>query len=200
MWPWDHLAFGYLLYLVLRVWKPWPQPDDLTFIVLAIGTQLPDVIDKPLAWSVGLLPSGLSLGHSMVFLGILTSLAVSVSNRYGRPELAGALITGVASHLIGDVLFALLVGSPKPYQFLFWPVIPTVTEPSVGLAPTIGELWLNYIKFLSTSRGAVYLIINLTFIVMVLTIWISNGTPGIIAVRRWISDRFSRLKSRADTE
>lgn len=190
MWPWDHLAFGYPLFQVLRALKPRPQLDDHTFFVLAIGTQLPDVIDKPLALSVGLLPSGLSLGHSFVFLAILTPLAVSISNRFGRPELAGALITGVASHLIGDVLFALLIGSPRPYQFIFWPVIPTVTETSVGLGPTIGERWSKYIKYLSTSRGTVYLFMNLTFNAMVLAVWIVNGTPGMMAVRRWASDRF----------
>lgn len=168
MWPWDHLAFGYLLYVVLGAWIPGSQLEDLTFFVLAIGTQLPDVIDKPLAWSVGVLPSGLSLGHSVAFLAILTPLAVSVSSRYGRPGLAGALVTGVASHLIGDVLFALLIGSPRPYQFLLWPVIPTVTETSLGLGSAIGEEWFKYIRFLSTYRGAIYLIVNLTFNVVVL--------------------------------
>lgn len=189
MWPWDHLAFGYLLYLILGAPNPRSQRDDLTFIVLAIGTQLPDLIDKPLAWSVGLLPSGLSLGHSVAFLAILTPLAVSVSNRYGRPGLASALVTGVASHLIGDVLFALLIGSPRPYQFLFWPVIPTAPEPSVGFGPAIGEVWSKYIRFISTSRGAVYLFLNLTFNVTVLAVWIVDGTPGMKAVRGWASER-----------
>lgn len=200
MWPWEHLAFGYLLYLVLRAWKPRPQVDDLTFIVLAIGTQLPDVIDKPLAWSLGLLPSGLSLGHSFVFLAILTPLAVAVSNRYGRPELATALVTGVASHLVGDVVFALLIGSPSPYQFLFWPVIPTVMEPSVGLVPTVGELWLKYINFLSTPRGVTYLVINIIFNGMAFALWIANGAPGTIAARRWASQWTGLLNLRGGTE
>jgi hypothetical protein len=190
MWPWDHLAFGYLLYLILGAPNPRSQRDDLTFLVLAIGTQLPDLIDKPLAWSLGLLPSGLSLGHSAVFLAILIPIAVSVSNRYGRPELAGALVTGVASHLIGDVLFALLIGSPRPYQFLFWPAIPTAQETSVGFGLAIGEEWSNYIRFLSTSRGALYLFLNLTFNAMALVVWILDGTPGMKAVRRWAAARF----------
>lgn len=187
MWPWDHLAFGYLLYLVLGAWKPSPHVDDLTFIVLAIGTQLPDVVDKPLAWSLGVLPSGLSLGHSFVFLALLTPLAVAVSNRHGRPVLAGALVTGVASHLVGDVLFALLVGSPRPYQFLFWPAIPAVTEPSVGLVPTIGELWFEYLTFLSTPRHATYLVVDLLFNGMAVAVWITNGAPGTNAARRWVA-------------
>lgn len=200
MWPWEHLAFGYLLYLVLRAWKPSSRLDDLTFIVLTIGTQLPDLIDKPLAWSLGVLPSGLSLGHSIVFLAILTPLAVAISNRYGRPELASALVTGVASHLVGDVLFALLIESPSPYQFLFWPVIPRVMEPNVGLAPTVGELWFKYIKFLSTPRGATYLVIDLIFNGMAFLIWIRNGAPGTITARRWISQRKGILNLRGGSE
>lgn len=189
MWPWDHLAFGYVLYLIVSSRRPWSKPDDLTFITLAIGSQLPDIIDKPLAWSVGVLPSGLSLGHSLLFLVSLTVITAALSNRYGRPELAGSVIVGVSSHLIGDVLFALLTGAPRPYHFLFWPVIPTVTEMNIGLVTTIEEFWRYYLRFLSTPRGSVYLIANLTFHFIAVVTWISNGAPGTIAIRKWAAKR-----------
>ena len=49
--PWGHLAIGYLcLSLAIRArWRVPPQGPAV--IAVAIGTQLPDLIDKPLAWT-----------------------------------------------------------------------------------------------------------------------------------------------------
>ena len=63
MWPWDHLAFGYVWYtLASRGWDGRP-PSNAAAIALAVGTQFPDLVDKPLAWWLDVLPAGRSLGH-----------------------------------------------------------------------------------------------------------------------------------------
>ena len=64
MWPWGHLVFGYLLYLLVRP-RAWRNGDRFAVIVLMIGTQVPDIVDKPLAWWFGVLPSGVVSGVSV---------------------------------------------------------------------------------------------------------------------------------------
>ena len=60
MLPWGHLAVGYLAYsLAVRVRSGGP-PAGLAVAALAVGTQFPDLIDKPLVSWVSVLPSGRS--------------------------------------------------------------------------------------------------------------------------------------------
>jgi hypothetical protein len=58
MWPWGHLAVGYLCYVAYL--KLYDNDRQTLYPVLAVGfgSQFPDFIDKPLAWSVLVLPSG----------------------------------------------------------------------------------------------------------------------------------------------
>jgi len=56
MWPWEHLAFAYVLvsgYYRLA-WRS--RPTDAAAIVIAVGAVLPDLIDKPLAWGSACFP------------------------------------------------------------------------------------------------------------------------------------------------
>ena len=48
MWPWEHLAIGYLAYSLLGR-LAWRRPPTVgTAITVAFGTQFPDLVDKPL--------------------------------------------------------------------------------------------------------------------------------------------------------
>ena len=60
MWPWGHLALGYLLHSPLARARFGRPPTDRATLLLVIGTQLPDLVDKPLAWWLGVLPAGRS--------------------------------------------------------------------------------------------------------------------------------------------
>ena len=62
MWPWEHLAFGYLLWSLWLRARGRSLPGDWEALVLVFATQLPDLVDKPLAWQLGVLPGGRSLG------------------------------------------------------------------------------------------------------------------------------------------
>ncbi|PSQ27664.1 hypothetical protein BRD03_05435 [Halobacteriales archaeon QS_9_68_17] len=64
MWPWGHLAVGYLLYAASSRRQRARPPDGAETILIAFGTQFPDLGDKPLAWTVSVLPNGRSLAHS----------------------------------------------------------------------------------------------------------------------------------------
>lgn len=123
MLPWTHLAFGYVLFVaVVVVMRRSVSRAEL--LSLAVGTQFADVIDKPLFWWFGVLPSGRSLAHSLLFAIPLVVLVVVVARHYGRGELSPAFALGYASHLLGDTYIALWYQRTEELTFLLWPVLP----------------------------------------------------------------------------
>jgi membrane-bound metal-dependent hydrolase YbcI (DUF457 family) len=125
MWPWGHLAAGYLLYRGLDRTR---VPDAMPVLALALGTQLPDLIDKPLAWTIPLLPNGRSFGHSLVIaFPILVGLLLLTDGR--RRRLVIALATGYLTHLGTDALYPALDGNWYYVGFLGWPIVPPIEYP-----------------------------------------------------------------------
>ncbi|WP_324759930.1 metal-dependent hydrolase [Haloarcula sp. GH36] len=123
MLPWTHLAFGYALFLaVLVVSRRAVSRAEL--LALLAGTQLPDIVDKPLAWWVHLLPSGRSLAHSLLFAVPAVVLVTVVARWYGHGELGPAFALGYASHLLGDIYVELWYWRTEELTFLLWPVLP----------------------------------------------------------------------------
>jgi hypothetical protein len=74
MWPWGHLALGYLLYSPFARARFGRPPTDRATLLLAFGTQLPDLVDKPLAWRLDVLPAGRTLGHSLLSVVAVSAL------------------------------------------------------------------------------------------------------------------------------
>ncbi|RLM56889.1 metal-dependent hydrolase, partial [Halorubrum sp. Atlit-26R] len=74
MLPLGHLAFAYLWYALYAASSTHRLPARLALLPLAVGSQFPDLIDKPLAY-IGVLTYGRSLAHSL-FAFALCSLAV----------------------------------------------------------------------------------------------------------------------------
>ena len=123
MLPWTHLAFGYALLLCVLVLSRRAGSRGELLALLA-GTQLPDLIDKPLAWWVQVLPSGRSLAHSLVFAVPVVLAVAVVARRYGRLEVGPAFAVGYASHLLGDTYAALWGWRTEELTFLLWPLLP----------------------------------------------------------------------------
>src|SRR6056297_3615611 len=98
MWPWGHAVVGYLAYSgTTHVgWKR--PPSHAATVALLFGTQFPDLVDKPLAWSLGVLPSGRSLAHSTLTAVLLVCVLYVVFAR--RRAVVGAFALGYASHLL----------------------------------------------------------------------------------------------------
>jgi len=174
MWPWGHLAFGYLLYsLGLRAGQR-TSPTDQQAIALALGTQLPDLIDKPLAWWIPLLPGGRTLGHSLVFAVPLVLVLGWIGRRRGRLSWVVAFVVGYASHLVGDLYLAVASGNYHELAILLWPLTPTVvydSQPSV--------LW-----HLSSITLSPLFLAELGLGVFVVVLWLADGSPGVGPIRR----------------
>lgn len=180
MWPWEHLAAGYLCYSLLvhllarRAPRAWPV------VALAFGTQVPDLVDKPLAWTLGILPSGHSLAHSLFVALPVSALVVTVAWGLGRRQVGAAFAFGYLSHLPGDVLYPVLVGGEPNFGFLFWPLVPAAEpETSVGLLATVRTLLDQYVTELASSTFTPYLALELGLLLSVFLLWLYDGMPPL---------------------
>jgi membrane-bound metal-dependent hydrolase YbcI (DUF457 family) len=175
MWPWAHGAVGYLLYRLAgrRAGRP---PDPTAVVVLGVATQLPDLIDKPLGWYLGVLPGGRSLAHSLLFAGLACAVAYSVARRYRRHRLAGVFALGYVSHLAGDAYAGVLSGRLEALSFLAYPFVSIPAEPS-----GVGLLYL-----LANLRLDAFLAFELVVTLLAVGLWLSDGRPGLAVVAGWL--------------
>lgn len=144
MLPLGHAAFAYLWYVGIVVAVRRPLPVHWRLIPLAVGSQLPDLIDKPLSF-VGILVSGRSLGHSVFTPVILVGLLVWAGSRGPDSDRNWGVISvrraplpfavGYGFHLLGDSIEPLLAGRYDELRFLLWPVLPAIEYPKDAISP-----------------------------------------------------------------
>ena len=173
MWPWGHVAVAYLLYTVYTRRRYGRPPRALPLLALLIGSQLPDLIDKPLAWSLGVLPGGRTLGHSLLFASLLIPLVYALAIRFDRVEAATALVIGHLSHIVADLPPPVLTGDFSDTEFLLWPLTEPATYESVD-GVTGG--------FLRYSMGP-YEWFQLGLFAVALAVWYRDGLPGLASAR-----------------
>lgn len=168
MLPWAHAAFGYLVYSAYSRWRAGHPPIGLTVFALGFGTQFPDLVDKPLAWSVGLLPYGRSLGHSLfTVIGLL--LLLNVLFRYpDQRALITAFGVGHISHIIGDGVVPALTGDYAALGYVFWPVT-NIPE---------GES-RSFIEFILSLELTPIVLGGLLLTVAGGLVWFCDGLPGV---------------------
>ena len=110
--PWGHLAVGYFLYSPFACARFGRPPTDRATLWLAVSTQLPDLIDKPLAWRLGVLPAARTLGHSLLTITAVSVLVYAYFERRDCAHVALAFGVGYVTHPLVDGLFPLLNGQP----------------------------------------------------------------------------------------
>jgi hypothetical protein len=145
MWPWEHLAVGYLLYSASVRLRTGSGPGDGPALALALSTQFPDLVDKPLAWSLGVLPDGTTVAHS-VFVAVPAVVVVAALER-GRAggRYAPAIGIGYLS----------------------------------GLLAEFGRYFADFVAFLGTPLGRLYLLLELILVGTAILVWIRDGVPGL---------------------
>lgn len=100
-----HLGLTLAAAQVFRRWNP-----DLAMV--ALGSLLPDIIDKPLGYLVfGTLGMGRTISHTLLFLICLVTIAILFNSRWLYSLSGGAL-----AHLILDSMW-------KTPVTLFWPLL-----------------------------------------------------------------------------
>lgn len=194
MFPWEHLAVGYLCYSLL-VHLRGRTPDGRAVLALAFGTQFPDLVDKPLSWALDVLPAGV-LTHSLFVALPLSVLVLMVARRRSRTELGLAFVVGYLSHLPGDVFPSLVFGDRLRAWFLFWPAVPRpgvdVSDPIVGPGAGSGLLtnaayyFGEYVDVLLGPRGMLYVTAELLMLGAILALWLYDGRPGVATLERYV--------------
>ena len=174
MWPWGHLAVGYLAAVASR--RPL---DDRAALLLAFGTQFPDLVDKPLAWYLGVIPNGRSLAHSAI---VATLLLIVLWRIVDNRELVLAFGLGYASHLAADGLYPLLEGRFAELAYLGWPLLaPVEYTGSTSIVARFAELSAQ----LAAGEIPPTVVFELTLAVVAAIIWVRRGAPGLTVPRRW---------------
>lgn len=177
MWPWEHLALGYLLYSLGRR-ATGESPTDTPVLALAVGTQLPDLVDKPLTWTFPVLPGG-TFAHTVFVAVPAVALGFAVGWRVGRVRTASGFAVGYLSHLLGDVLYPIALGDlPEPGRFL-WPVVATAPPPRPGLVENFLYYLERFHAHLVRPGGWVLFGLELALLGAAAGLWMSDGTPGI---------------------
>ncbi|WP_277555855.1 metal-dependent hydrolase [Halobaculum limi] len=156
MLPWTHAAFGYLLLLAVVVLLG-RRVSRVELLAVLVGTQLPDVIDKPLAWWFNAVPSGRSLAHSLLFVIPLSAVIVAIAWYRSHPEVGFAFTLGYLAHLIGDTYVAIYYWRTEEFSFLLWPILPPYPyDDFVGFGNFIVEFEVTTTGLvLFTAAGAV---------------------------------------------
>ena len=172
MWPWGHAAVGYLLYVAYRRLRDGTSPTGPAVLALGFGTQLPDLVDKPLAWTFGVLTSGRSLAHSWLVAGLVLVAAWRVVDERHRP-LVGALAVGWLSHGLGDAFYSVLTWEPAYLGFLLWPV--TSTPPY--------DTERSFLAHFAGMEFTPYVLLQFGLAALAVVVWDRDGRPGLGTLR-----------------
>jgi hypothetical protein len=179
MWPWGHLAFGYFLYSGYTRLSSVREFDGYTVLLIVFGTQFPDIVDKPLAWTFHVLPSGRSLAHSVFAAVFVSTLIAMYCRKRGRSDLGIAFAVGYFSHLVGDGLRALLSGEYAYLSYLGWPILPPPPFEDEGGFLT----QLQSIEFTPA-----FILQFVVFGAILYVVWIEDGAPGRKEIRRFLEN------------
>jgi hypothetical protein len=145
--PLSHAAFAYLWYVGVAALTDRRLPARDALVPLFVASQLPDLIDKPLAYG-GVLASGRSLGHSLLAFAVLVLAVWLLCREFGRVVASArtaralalapvAFAVGYAAHLVGDAYRPLLAGAYADAAFLLYPFVPARTYPNDGIPPWV---------------------------------------------------------------
>jgi hypothetical protein len=149
---------------------------------LLIGTQLPDLIDKPLAFWFAIFPEGRALAHSLLFAVPLWVCVLLVGYRKGRTDVAFAFVLGYAAHLPADAANAIIRGDYAALSYVLWPILPVRTYETNSFEGHLLKLLENVqsltVETLVSEPFAPFAL-QVWLVGLVMFIWIVDGFPGL---------------------
>jgi len=181
--PLGHATLAYLLYTGHVLSQTRHRPQYLALVPLAIGSQFPDLVDKPLAY-VGVLTYGRSLAHSVftfvLVSGVIWWGATTLQARWvdtsWQDQLRGltpaAFASGYLSHLLGDLYGPAISGSAD-VRFVLYPIYVVPRAAGDDIAP-----WVRLVRIYREMRTHPQLeLILFAFVVFVgLHLWDGRRT------------------------
>ncbi len=189
MWPWEHAAVGYILVSLSLRASGRASPSGLSVVIVLTASQLPDLVDKPLSWELGVFPSGYAMGHSLL-VALPVGIGVLIyARRTDRTPLGIAFLAGYWSHLIADVLDPLRYGMGPSWHRVLWPIVDTAPyEQEYGLRRGIIYLERFVVELASMDLTSVF-ILYMALPLGTLLLWIIDGYPGLSMVIRAVKAR-----------
>jgi len=188
MWPWEHVAFAYVVYsLSTRAISQRP-PSNRSVYPLAFGALFPDLVDKPLAWTLGVFPSGYAVGHSLFALPVFATVALVAFRTLHWTRGSVAYSLGHGTHLLGDVVYPSLVGGPLATSAVLWPLVRIpATPPRRGFVETVTDYFTTWVGTFGSPETLPLLAFEVSLAALVVALWVLDGTPGI-RPRRAVED------------
>ncbi|WP_435065512.1 metal-dependent hydrolase [Halobaculum sp. EA56] len=189
MWPWGHLAVAYLCFLLVTRYTNRVRQSPMALVALATGSQFPDLVDKPLAWSVAVLPSGRSLAHSLITIVLVLAILDRVAARYDRRALVAAFGIGWVSHAVSDlgprVIVGLLRGDASQLRwttYLLWPILDSPPYPNDS----------SFLAHFMNFRIGPYVSAQFALFALAIILWLYTGAPGARRAHHWIGRAMKR--------
>lgn len=122
--PWEHVVVALLPVVAYSLARYQRLPGEDMVLVVFFASLLPDIVDKPLAWTLGILPSGRMLAHSLVVALPVILLVVLASYWLGYAPHGLGFAWGYLSHLAADFYPVLWQGRGYSYYpNMFWPIM-----------------------------------------------------------------------------
>lgn len=168
MMPWGHAAVGYLTFSLLSRVGYRRAPTGAETIVVGLGTQFPDIIDKPLA-AVGVLSYGRSLAHSLLTMTLLFSVLFILLRGTSYQSLLLPFAVGNVSHAFTDIGGSLLRGEHFGTTFLVWPF--TFETPAYTVPVYFQNQYVLYVLSDFTAQWGLALIAG--------ALWLVEGAPDL---------------------
>lgn len=192
MWPWEHLAFAYVLYSLLSNAVRRTSPSTRETMAVVVGSQVPDLLDKPLAWTFGVTETGYSIGHS-IFVAPIVCLAVyAVAARRGHAALAGAFSLAYLSHPFADLFSQFLRGPVVDLRTILWPLASPPPGSRGGFLDHFVRYVFRYVNQLLAGGLTLQVAIQSLLGCAVVALWLSDGAPIAADVWRLLRHRSHR--------
>lgn len=194
MYPWEHLLLGYLVVSLYTHIRYRSSPTAAQTIAAVIGSQAPDLVDKPLAWSFGLVETGYAVGHSIfVAPGVILATAV-LSRRVGRERSGVAFVLAYLSHLASDIVYPLAHGRGIEPRVVLWPI---ASPPGSDIDGKFLDRTLYYFQrfYGEMTAGELtwFVAFQLSLAGGVLLLWMYDGAPVANESFQWLRRRIQDL-------
>lgn len=131
MLPIEHFIVAFLPVLGLTLMRHRRFPSLRVTALAFVGTQFPDLIDKPLAYQFGLLPSGRVFMHSLPIAIPFLTVVLLYGFYTHRLYLTSIFAFSLLSHLFADNHTSLLPPNPTISSDLLWPFTQPKARPPI---------------------------------------------------------------------
>lgn len=189
MWPWEHVAVGYLAVSALAHGLAKRSPTGPEAVAVAVASLGPDLLDKPLGWEFRVFESGYGIGHSVFFAVPLALAAFLTARARGRTGVGVAVAVGYLLHLPGDLLYGFLYEGHVPFARVLWPLRSTSSTYPGGFSGTLVEYLREYVHGILTGDVGPAVLLGVAAFLVCLAVWLYDGAPGLAPL-------FDRIGSR----